>query len=201
MKQYLAPLAIAFVCGSAFAADPFVGPSVNLRLGYADNKVEYSGFLTADTSKSDALAKIGAGYGFAMGRDWVGTIGIAYQLNKVKFGDTSYVDSGTTYRVSAKLKNDIEVSFAPGYRVAPDALLYGKLAYHRAKGEYYDEQIGNGTSTHDGAGIGFGYVKGIGSNLTVGAEAEYIDYSRESAALSSGKPKQTTLSLTLGYRF
>lgn len=201
MKQHLAPLAVALVCGSAFAADPFVGPSVNLRLGYADNKVEYSGLLSGDTSKSDALAKIGVGYGFAMGKDWVGTVGVAYQLNKMKFGDSSYVDGGTTYRVSAKLKNDIEVSFAPGYRVAPDALLYAKLSYHTAKGEYYDEQIGNGSTTHNGTGIGFGYLKGIGSNLTIGAEAEYIDYSRESAALSSGKPKQTSLSLVVGYHF
>lgn len=201
MKQILAPFVVALACGSACAADPFVGPSVNLRLGYADNKVEYSGLLSGDTSESDTLAKIGAAYGFAMGNEWVGTIGVAYQLNKTKFGDSSYVDGGTTYRVNAKLKNDIEVSFAPGYRFAPDALLYGKLSYHSAKGEYYDEQIGNGSTTHNGAGIGFGYVKGIGSSLTIGAEAEYIDYSRESAGQTNGKPKQTTLSLTLGYHF
>lgn len=201
MKKHLVSIAIAAACGSAFAADPFTGLTAGLSLGYTDNKVEYNGALSGKTSDNDLTGKLRAAYGFAMGADWVGTVGIGYQLNKTKFGDGSYVDGGNTYRVSLKLKNDFELSFAPGYRITPDSLLYAKASYHTAKGEYTDQQLGTGETSHSGAGIGFGYLKAIGSNLSLGAEFEHIEYSRETANLTSGKPKQDALNFILNYRF
>lgn len=201
MKKYLASLAVAAACGPVIAADAFTGPSVGLSLGYADNKVDYSGAVTGKASDSDLTGKVRAAYGFAMSQDWIGTVGIGYQLNKTKFGDGSYVSGGNTYGVSVKLKNDFEVSFAPGYRITPDSLIYAKASYHWAKGEYRDQLVGSGETSHTGAGIGFGYLKAMGQNLSVGVEVEHVEYSRESANQSSGKPKQDALNFVLNYRF
>lgn len=201
MKKYLVSLAVATACGPVIAADAFTGPSVGLSLGYADDKVDYSGAVTGKASDSDFTGKVRAAYGFAMSQDWVGTVGIGYQLNKTKFGDGGYIDSGTSYRVSAKLKNDLEVSFAPGYRITQDSLVYAKASYHWAKGEYRDQLVGSGETSHTGAGIGFGYLKAVGQDLSIGVELEHIEYSRESANQSSGKPKQDALNLVLNYRF
>lgn len=201
MKKYLLSLAVAAACGPTYAADPFTGLSMGVSLGYTDNKVDYSGAISGKTSDNDFSGKVRAAYGFAMSEDWIGTVGIGYQLNKTKFGNGSYLDGGNKYDVSLKLKNDFALSFAPGYRITPDSLLYAKASYHKAKGEYDDQLTGSGETSHSGVGIGFGYLKGMSQSLSIGVEVEHIEYSRESANQSNGKPKQDAFNFVLNYRF
>lgn len=202
MKRYLLSAALGLASVSVMAADAFTGPSVGLGLGYAKNKVDFGGFMEGkSSSESDGVAQLRGSYGFEMSKDWVGTVGLGYQFNKSDFGDSSYVDGGKTYGVNVKLKHDIEVSFAPGYRLTPQSLAYAKLSYHSAKGEYNDAQLGPGKTSHHGVGYGAGYAMALSGKLEANIEFQHIDYSRESANQSTGKPRQDVLIVGLNYRF
>lgn len=202
MKNKILFAALALGAASAFAADaPFTGPSIGVAFGASHNKINFGGFLAGNTSSdTDSVGKISAGYGFALTSSWVLNAGAEYTFGKQKFGNTTYT-AGGTQTVHSELKNDWSLFAAPGYRVAPNAIVYGKLAYHNATGRYTDTLPATGETTHNGVGYGVGYAYALGRNIELNAEYNHIDYSRESAVASNGKPKQDMLTIGLGYRF
>ncbi|MDE2600201.1 MAG: porin family protein [Rhodocyclaceae bacterium] len=202
MRQHLLIISSLCIATSAFAADnTFTGASVGLALGGSHNKVKFGGFINGKSaSDDDGVAKLSASYGWALSSDWVLNAGAEYTLNKQKFGSTTYV-SGGTQTVRFEMKDDWAVFLAPGYRIAPNSLVYGKLAYHQAKGHYNDTLPAVGDTTHNGFGYGLGYAYALNRNVEISAEYNHIDYSRESAVQSNGKPQQDMLTVGVAYRF
>ncbi|SCK24652.1 outer membrane protein [Vogesella sp. LIG4] len=195
--------AVAMCCMSAaFAAQGnFTGPSISLGLGSSSNKIKYGGFLDGQSSsKTDVVSDLQFNYGIAAGSNWVIGLGASYDLNDRKFGTVNYIDGGPQ-TVDVKLKEHWSLFVTPGYLVQPDLLVYGKLAYHGAKGEYHDTDVGNGTRHHQGIGYGVGVNYALTRAIELGAEVQYVSLSRESANLSNGKPSFTEAMLRVGYRF
>lgn len=179
----------------------FTGPAIGISLSAARNKVEYGDFLVGtESKKSDMVGRLDASYGFGLSPQWVVSVGATYDLNKADFGRASYV-SGGAQTIDAKLKNHMAIYVAPGYKVAPNWLAYGKLSWHRAKGEYHDTDTGAGTSTHNGTGIGVGIATAFTQQIEGRFEVERVNFSREASQFSTGKPKITQATFYLGYRF
>ncbi len=196
--------ALTALIGTAHAQNQnmnFTGPAIGVSLSAARNKVEYGGFLAgSESKKSDTVGRLDASYGFGLSPQWVLSVGATYDLNKSDFGRVSYV-SGGTQTVDAKLKDHFAVYVAPGYQVAPNWLVYGKLSLHHAKAEYTDSGAPNGTTTHSGTGLGVGVATAFTKQIEGRFELEQVNYSRESGNLSTGKPKTSQATFYVGYRF
>lgn len=199
-------LAAFFVCAlpvAASHAEPinFVGPTLGLRVSSMHDKTDYSGFLAGQSSSdNDVGFDVTAGYGFNLSKDWVINVGASYAINDAKFGTVNYVDGGNQ-TVNAKLKDHWSVFVEPGYRFAPQWLGYASFSYHDAKGEYRDSQLGNGDVGTTGFGYGLGLSYAYTRNIETSVEIRQIDFSRESANLSAGKPQITEVGIRFNYRF
>jgi hypothetical protein len=212
MKSISSALAISAVlaasCGTAFAQSTaqtnFIGPAIGLTVTSVQTTVDYESTVPSingqSTQTNDSEAALTASYGFAMSQNWVGTVGFSYGLKSADAGSVTYT-AGGTQRFTSKLKDHIVLSFAPGYRVGSNALVYGKLAYHQVKADYTDTASTSGTTTHNGSGIGLGVAFAIDPKLELRAEYESVTYSAEKAQLTTGKPKQNNLNLSLLYKF
>jgi opacity protein-like surface antigen len=179
----------------------FIGPAIGVSLSATHNKVEYGAFLAgSESSKNDVVGRLDASYGFGLSPEWVLTVGAAYDLNKTDFGRVTYV-SGGTQTVDVKLKDHFAVYLAPGYQVAPNWLVYGKLSVHHAKAEYTDSGATSGEITYSGTGFGLGVATALSKQVEGRFELEQINFNEKSANLSTGKPKTTQATIYLGYRF
>lgn len=180
----------------------FTGPAIGVSLSAVHNKVEYGGFLAgAESTKSDVAGRLDASYGFGLSPQWVLTVGATYDLNKTDFGRVTYIDNGSAQTVEGKLKDHFAVYVAPGYQVAPNWLVYGKLSAHHAKAEFTDTGSTNGTTTHSGTGIGFGVATAFSKHVEGRFELEQVKYNEKSASASTGKPTTNQATFYLGYRF
>ena len=180
----------------------FTGASLALGLGSVRNQVDYGGYLAGQTSKdTDTVGILDASYGINLAPQWLVTLGATYDLNKTDFGTVSYVDGGNTYSVDGQLENHFSFYVAPGYRLSPNWLVYAKLGWHHAKGEFNDSQLGSGETTHNGVGYGLGVSTVLARQIEARFEIQHIDFNRESANLSDGKPETNQAVVYLGYRF
>lgn len=190
----------SFLLASAAMAEPFVGPSVSVGIGSSSNSVHYSGFVNADAKKNSTASDVAFNYGIGTDSNWVIGVGGSIDLSKRKFGTVSYQSSGTQ-TVDAKMKQHYSVFVTPGYKVQPNLLVYGKLAYHWGKGEYRDSATDTGTRSHHGTGIGVGVSYALDNGIELGGEIQQIRFSAETAHLTTGKPKTTEAMFRIGYRF
>lgn len=198
----LIPAVLACVAISAYAGDAsFTGLSLGVGVGASHNKVDYGNFLAGHaSSKTDTASDVAFAYGMPVSDRWVAGFGATYDLGKHNYGRVNYT-SGGAQTVDARLKQHWSLFIAPGYRVAPDWLAYGKVAYHQAKSEYVDTGTGSGTRSHHGTGVGFGVNHAIGRSLEAGLEIQQVRLSREAANNSTGKPTFTEYMVSIGYRF
>lgn len=182
----------------------FVGPAIGLTVSAIQNKVDYESTVPSingqNTQTNDSEAALIASYGFALTSDWVGTLGVSYSLKSTDAGSVSYT-AGTAQSFSGKFKDHLSISFAPGYRVGSNALVYGKLAYHQLTAEATDTASAGGTNTHTGTGVGFGVAIAIDPKIELRAEYESVAYSSQKTQLTTGTPKQAGLTVGLLYKF
>lgn len=193
--------------GVAFAQSAqqnFVGPAIGLTVSAIQNKVDFESTVTSingqSTQTNDTEAALVASYGFAMSPDWVGAVGISYSVKSMDAGKVNYT-AGTAQSFSGTFKDHLAISFAPGYRVGPNALVYGKLAFHQVKAEYTDTAAAGGTNTHTGTGIGLGVAFALSPKVELRTEYEVVNFSSEKANLTTGKPKMSGLTVGLLYKF
>ncbi|PQA75677.1 outer membrane beta-barrel protein [Rhodoferax sp. TS-BS-61-7] len=193
--------------GTAFAQNTqqnFVGPAIGLTVSAVQNKVDFESTVPSingqNTQTNDTEAALIASYGFAMSPDWVGTVGISYSVKSMDAGKVNYT-AGTAQSFSGTFKDHLAISFAPGYRVGPNALVYGKLAFHQVKAEYTDTAAAGGTNTHTGTGIGLGVAFALSPKVELRTEYEMVNFSSEKANLTTGKPKMSGLTVGLLYKF
>lgn len=190
-------------CATAQAETPsFTGTALAIGLGAARNQVDYGGLLSGTTGKkTDTVGKLDLSHGFNLSSQWLATVGVSYDLNKTDFGTVSYVDAGRTHTVQAKLKNHFSLYVAPGYRFAPHWLGYAKLGWHTARAEFNDSLAGPGTTRHNGMSLGLGVSTALTQHVEARFEVQQINFNRQSANLSSGKPQTREAFAYLGYRF
>ncbi|WP_343585012.1 outer membrane beta-barrel protein [Herbaspirillum sp.] len=193
--------ALSAVPAMAQQANQFAGFNVGGALSYRHTKIDMKGFLNSSPSADDGAASLDVSYAFALSPQWSLALGGTYDLNKTDGGSVSYRDGSRTGNVSVKLKNHWSLYLAPGYAFAKDWQVYGKLAYHRAQGEYTDSLFPSGTTSHDGFGYGVGVNYAATRNLRVGVELQRVNFSREQGNESSGKPEMTEVAFKLGYQF
>ncbi len=201
-------LTTAFASTAALAQSStkpnFVGPAIGLTVSAIQNKVDYESTVPSingqNTQTNDSEAALIASYGFALSPDWVGTVGVSYSVKSTDAGKVNYT-AGTAQSFSGSFKDHLAISFAPGYRVGPNALVYGKLAFHQLKAEFTDTASSGGSNTHTGTGIGFGVAFAIAPKMELRAEYESVAYASQKTQLTSGAPKQTGLTVGLLYKF
>lgn len=187
--------------GNAFAqADqnaPFTGLGIGLAVTSVKNSLELSSTSLDFAATSTEAALIGS-YGFAMSKDWVGTLGLSVGLKNSDY-DT-VVSSGVTNNAVAK--NHIALSFAPGWRINEQSMVYGKVALHSMTVNYTASTGFDKTITHQGTGLGLGYAMAISRNIELRAEYETIQFdAQNTAATTTSKPKQTDLTFGVVYKF
>ncbi len=205
MKSRLTALCAAatFACAPALAQTGanFTGFSLGAGLGAVSSKIDFSPSAGTDMASTDTALDLVGSYGFSMGSNWVGTVDLSYSLKNVKFG--SFVSSsGVTSDASAK--QHYAVSFAPGYRIGIDGLLYGKVALHTLTVNYTATSGIDFSRTHQGVGVGVGYAMALNNRLTLRAELESVSYNSQqnnNSATATLAPQQFGLAATLLYKF
>lgn len=193
--------------GTAFAQNAqqnFVGPAIGMTVSAIQNKADYESTVPSingqSTQTNDTEAALIASYGFSLSPDWVGTVGISYSVKSTDAGKVNYT-AGTAQSFSGTLKDHLAISFAPGYRVGPNALVYGKLAFHQLKAEFTDTASSGGSNTHTGTGVGFGVAFAIAPKMELRAEYESVAYGSQKTQLTTGAPKVSGLTVGLLYKF
>jgi len=177
---------------SAFASgdNHFVG-------GYAVLTQEWkSASATVDgekLKKYEAAPSLGLGYNFAL--DPHTTLGI-----KATF-DTKNGEYAVSPEKEVKEKSHYSLAIEPGYAVNDKVLVFGILAYHKAKTEYIDTETSMGKASLTGYGYGVGAKYVLANHLFLIGEVQKIDYGSKTIGGSSIKPASTVFSLGLGYHF
>ncbi len=183
--------------GQTASKPSFTGFGVGANLSFVKNSMDVTSGLS-DLANNSTEASVTASYGYAMGKDWVGTLGLSLGLKNSDYGN--YTSGGITSTATAK--QHIAVSFAPGYRISNDGLVYGKLALHQMTVNYMSTSGFDMTKTHQGTGFGIGYAHALTPSLEFSVEYETVKFdTQNTAANSTAQPKQGNLNLGITYRF
>ena len=180
-------LLTVLVLGSAAAATAaplsttFTGPAVELGAGVSKTDVKNHNW----DEKGKADLAIRGNYNFDYGQNWIGGVEAAYKPLSRTVGSS---DNG-----DLKQRYDLSASYIQGYRVAPDAMVYGKVGYHYGR---FENETTNTEFGANGLGYGLGAKYAVTPNVEVGAEWEQVRY-------KDGDDKATNNSYmaTVGYRF
>lgn len=207
MKHTLFRTALAAAALLAFASGPalaqakpnsnFTGLGLGASIASSKNKLEFEPAASGPFEGTDSAADLLASYGFNMGSQWVGTVGAAIGIKSTSFG--TFIGNGSNS--NATTKQHFALSFAPGFRIGSDGLLYGKLAFHQLSVNYTSTSGFDNTKTHTGTGIGFGYAYAATPQLELRGELEAVNYGAQTVGTSITTPKQTSLGLSLLYKF
>lgn len=179
------------------AAEPsFLGLGLGANLSFVKNSMEVSGGLS-DLAKNSTEVALTAGYGYALGKDWVGTLGLSLGLKNSDYA--TYTSTNST----ATAKEHISFHIAPGYRVGNDGLVYGKLAVHQMRVNYVNSSSGiDVTKTHQGTGVGIGYAHALTPSLEFSVEYETVKFDSQTDTVSgTAQPQQGNLNIGLAYKF
>jgi opacity protein-like surface antigen len=143
--------------------------------------------------KSEAAPSIGVGYNFAL--DAHKTLGIKATL------DTKSGEYGTGADSEVKEKSHYSLAFEPGYAVNDKVLVFGILAYHKAKAEYVVAETAVGSASLTGFGYGIGAKYALANHLFLMGEVQKIGYSSKTIDSVVIKPASTVIAVGLGYHF
>jgi long-subunit fatty acid transport protein len=204
-------IGLSFTSMSSLAAGDtsFLGPSIGLGVSDVRSQLEFGGVLSGQTmSKNSTGALIEASYGYPLTDDWVATAGINVDVTKYDLGDMNYTYNGSSGQVTGKLSQHWEIYVAPGYRVAPQWLVYAKFGYDQIRA-----QVNNSLSSYNtGDTSGWAYGLGVGYTFMPNFEArlEYmqVKYNKQQGnnatlgdAFAQGQPQTGSAILLFAYRF
>lgn len=195
--------AALLICASSSAmaqskkAENFTGLGVGVALSSVRNSMEVTSGVS-DLAGNSTEAAITGSYGFAMSKDWVGTLGVSVGLKNSDYG--TYTSAGVTSAATAK--NHLSFSFAPGFRVGEQGLLYAKIALHQMTVNYTSTSGFDLTKTHQGTGLGVGYAMAVAPAVELNVEYETIGFdTQNTTATATAKPKQDNLTFGVTFRF
>lgn len=175
----------------------FTGLGLGVAVSSVRNTFEVTSGVSDFGNTSSEAALVGS-YGYAMGKDWVGTLGVSLALKNSDYG--SYTSGSTTSTATAR--KHMAFSFAPGYRLGSDGLVYAKLGLHQMDVNYTSTSGFDLTKTHQGTGWGFGYAAALTPNLELRAEYEVVNFNgQDTSTTNTSTPKQSSLNFALVYKF
>ena len=179
----------------------FTGAGIAVGIDSTYNGVQYqAGSRSESTNGKSIVLGLDASYGFNLSENWVATAGMTYGMGSPSMGisPSANYPSG----IKASLKNRYSFYVAPGYRISPKWLVYGKLSWQHANSVYTVPDVPALEASH----AGFGYAIGIKTALTEHLEASFelqsVKYKQaDMPGGATAKPKTTEAILSLGYRF
>lgn len=204
MKTKMKHIAAAALCvglsvGAAQAAEPFTGWGLGVGVYSSNNKIELAANnqpASGEYNVTQAVGVLQGTYGWVMANQWIGSVGLAYDLNKNDFGAVQ--TSGGAGEATGKGSAHFVLSFAPGYRVSGNGLVYGKLALHQINMEStWYSGAASSTKTLGGTGWGLGYAMALTSNHELRAEYEITEFEK----WGTSTPRQSRLGLAWLYKF
>lgn len=148
--------------------------------------------------KSEAAPSIGLGYTFAM--DKHSTLGIKATFD-TKSGEYGVGDVTGLGETEAKEKSHYSIAIEPGYAINDKWLVFGILAYHRAKAELVAANASQSSANLNGFGYGLGAKYALPNHWFLMGEIQKVDYHVKSFGASEVKPASTVVALGLGYHF
>ena len=192
----LLPIASIFACGLAHASEDnhFSGGYVVLAQEWKNASVTVDG---EKIKKSEAAPSLGVGYTFALDKHT--TLGIKATVD-AKSGEYGVgpIQAG---EAEVKEKSHYSIAIEPGYAINDKWLVFGILAYHRAKAEVVVAET-SGTGAHvSGFGYGLGAKYALLNHWFLMGEVQKIDYRSKMIGEFNVKPSSTVVSLGVGYHF
>jgi outer membrane immunogenic protein len=230
MKKLLVAAAVAGLVGTANAQSAFQGFYGQLGIGYENNTVKTNDTtITGPASDPGSVnvgsqsysggsfsGSIGLGYGLAVSKDFLLTIGADYSPLTSNTGTKSGFcdDDGTNCATDKfKVSNRYNIFIAPGYVIDKDKLAYFKAGYSaqtvKLNGDVADA-IGSPSKSLSGYVLGLGYKQIVSGGFYGFAEANYMNYSSSTLSgttsngynLSSSVPATAYQFLVgVGYKF
>jgi outer membrane immunogenic protein len=202
MKKLLIAAAIAATtfAPQAFAqAKNFEGFSlgVNVNATSSDSDLRNSAGFVKMTGQTSANGSLQAQYNLPLSDSFVLGFGGTYE-----FGDIDLGSIGSSF--SGKRKDAYSVYVAPGFAVAENWLVYGKVASINAKFESTGLAVFAGSTTASGVGYGLGVQTLLGKNVYLQAEYmqnKYDDQTVRTTLTTQVKAEARTFSFGIGYKF
>ncbi|MGV0958648.1 MAG: porin family protein [Limnohabitans sp.] len=149
--------------------------------------------------KSESAPSIALGY--TLGLDAHSTLGFKVAFD-TKNGEYGVGDVGGK-ETEVKEKSHYSIAVEPGYAINDKVLVFGILAYHKAKAELVnvtDET--SSTRGISGYGYGVGAKYSLSHHFFLMAELQKVSYrSKAIDPASSVKPSSNVLALGVGYHF
>lgn len=177
----------------------FIGPAAGFVASLQNSTITVSN-PTQSTSGTgdDSAAMLLGSWGIQLSDRWVATLGLGLDLNNTNLA--TLTRQGVNF--SAKAKEHTALSISPGYRLSPDLLFYGKLAYHHFKVEATNVST-NTSESRDFAGLGYGLGLALALTRNVELRAEYEMVTNDVLNLYpvSAKFEQNRFNLGLLYKF
>jgi len=185
--------------------------------GLALNKMTVKETLTSNLGRFDsyfgdndhhAALNLNAGYGMSFGQFNVAAE-LSYQTGMGKTLNYSYSTPLGSESQEYKLKNPWAISILPGYKVGKDTLVYGRIGYIRAKGEYkltVDDDSEIRSHTYKGRLLGIGVKHAVTPRLAGVLEYQAANFKKKTVYSESGvdwtyKPSANGVLLGLMYTF
>ena len=146
--------------------------------------------------KSEAAPSFGVGYTFALTNQVTLGLKASIDFKNGEFGSGDVASLGGERKVLEKSHYSIAVE--PGYVIDDQTLVFGILAYHRAKTAFED---GTETKGISGVGYGIGFKRSLASHVFLMGEIQQVKYGSATIDNSTVKPTSNTAALGLGYHF
>ncbi len=171
--------------------------------------------INSTTGKRSAVGIIDLAYTQQFDAQWGIGLGVTYDLNKTKFGETALAldmsivgESIMALEDHAKFegKNHYSVYLQPFYAITPTTAFFAKIGYHSIKGSMTTAVFKRTTTVAkkmNGVGYGLGLRTLITDNLYAQVEANLVDYSKKTFENSdtSTRFKSTAGLVSIGYKF
>lgn len=186
--------ALLAVAGAAHAEENhFAGPYVVVTNEWKNASATVDG---EKIKKSESAPSIGVGYTF--GLDHHATVGIKATFD-TKNGEYG-VGAINEVETEVKEKSHYSIAVEPGYAVNDKVLVFGILAYHKAKAELVAAETST-TSSISGYGYGVGAKYTLPNHFFLMAELQKVTYRSKFIDSSAVKPSSNVLALGVGYHF
>ena len=136
-------------------------------------------------------------YGIKVGNTGIFTLGVEFDLSKPTL--FSSVESGNT--LSIKQGSRYGIYIAPGTALNKDTLLYGRIGFHKLKGEILDSVDGDVSQKFSGFSYGLGIKTMLSKDAFIKVEANRLTYGSETADGIQLKPSATAGTIGIGINF
>lgn len=212
-KKLLVVAFSAVMACPVMAQSTFEGFYGQIALGYQSNQFSSTSFIggssdtwTADNQKANGIPLvIGLSYNYSITPKWLMGFGVDYSVlshETSTYKSTRTSDSATLDLAKLQSSNRVNIFVTSGHEIDKDKLVYLKAGYSmvdikQTYPNYYTSSSGKSNTvsyvdgasqskTADGYIVGLGYKQMITNGLYGFAEANYMNYSTQFSATTTG---------------